>query len=203
MKTCVQCKETKSKDNFYSSKGTKDGFRTECKSCGVENSKQNRNKIIAMWDNGELKRPEYKKCPSCKEIKSSIEFETTKYNRSGLYPYCMDCNKRRFKTLRESKKEQIMYGVIKKRAKDLGLPFDLDKSDIKIPDYCPVLGIKIERNNSAFKGSSPSVDRIIPSKGYTKGNIVVISNRANIIKRDATIDELIKVAKFYSELNLD
>ena len=47
-----------------------------------------------------------------------------------------------------------------------------------------VVGDKTRVNN-------PSIDRIIPSKGYTKGNIRIISNRANILKRDATLEELI------------
>ncbi len=37
---------------------------------------------------------------------------------------------------------------------------------------------------------SPSLDRIDSTKGYTKGNIWVISNRANTLKNDATLSEL-------------
>ena len=33
MKTCTQCKETKSKELFYRNKNTPDGFQHQCKSC--------------------------------------------------------------------------------------------------------------------------------------------------------------------------
>jgi hypothetical protein len=38
--------------------------------------------------------------------------------------------------------------------------------------------------------NSPSLDKIIPSLGYVRGNVQVISQRANSIKRDATLAEL-------------
>lgn len=81
---------------------------------------------------------------------------------------------------------------IKCRAKAKGIPFNLDVSDIIIPDTCPVLGIPIY--SVAGKGTnqhnSPSVDRIDPSKGYVKGNVRIISNRANLLKSNATVEEL-------------
>ncbi len=75
------------------------------------------------------------------------------------------------------------------RAKRRGLPFSIVKEDIVIPEFCPVLGIgivpafgKIRRAN---KDHSPSLDRIIPELGYVPGNVMVISNRANSLKRDS------------------
>ena len=47
--------------------------------------------------------------------------------------------------------------------------------------------------------SSPSLDRIIPSKGYMKGNVVWISMKANSIKQDATASEIHQVAEWYSK----
>lgn len=79
-------------------------------------------------------------------------------------------------------------------AEKRGLQFNLDPSDIVYPDFCPVLGIRIEQNS--IKGpidSSPSLDRIFPERGYVKGNIRVISQRANRIKNDSTSEELEKV----------
>lgn len=48
--------------------------------------------------------------------------------------------------------------------------------------------------------NSPSIDRIDNSKGYIPTNIVVISNRANLLKKDATLDELVAIAEFYDHL---
>lgn len=40
------------------------------------------------------------------------------------------------------------------------------------------------------------MDRIIPELGYTKGNVVVISFRANRLKNDATYEELRALADY-------
>lgn len=54
-------------------------------------------------------------------------------------------------------------------------------------------------NINKTKDNIPSVDRIIPSNGYVNGNIIIVSNRANRIKNDATLDELKKVYEYYRE----
>jgi hypothetical protein len=81
---------------------------------------------------------------------------------------------------------------VKSRAKAFGKDFNLDHSDIVIPDFCPVLGIPLSLNNNGagYHSNSPSLDRIDNSKGYVKGNVRVISARANLLKNDATIEEL-------------
>ena len=73
---------------------------------------------------------------------------------------------------------------------------NIELSDIKIPDTCPVLKIKLDKKNFKAKDNSPSLDKIIPKKGYTKNNISVISHRANTIKSDGRLDEFIKIYKY-------
>lgn len=85
------------------------------------------------------------------------------------------------------------------RAKKFGVPFDIEPDDVVIPEFCPAIGIPIEvtvKGRRGFHPSSPSIDRIVPEKGYVKGNICVISNRANWIKRDATAAELRGIATY-------
>lgn len=94
---------------------------------------------------------------------------------------------------------RYLYYNAKGRAKKLGLPFDIAPEDIVIPTYCPVLGIKIDpvvRGRKGFHPMSPSVDRVIPSRGYVRGNVRVISNRANRLKCDASIDEVRAVLRY-------
>jgi len=87
----------------------------------------------------------------------------------------------------------------RQRAKKYGIPFDLEKSDIVIPEFCPVLGLRIDPAGTGRRGmhpNSPSVDRVVPELGYVKSNIEVICMRANLIKRDATAEELRKLADY-------
>lgn len=89
----------------------------------------------------------------------------------------------------------VLQGA-KGRAKKKGLEFNLEPSDISIPTICPILGIKLERaiGTGLKLDSSPSLDRIDPNKGYIKGNVWVISQKANAMKSNATQEELFNFA---------
>lgn len=97
---------------------------------------------------------------------------------------------------------KVILRNIKYRAKKKGLEFSLTSNDIVVPEYCPVLGIKLEfvRNQNAILcGTSPSIDRVDNTKGYTKDNIQVISMRANHIKRDMSFEEIEKLYFYMKE----
>ena len=66
------------------------------------------------------------------------------------------------------------------------------QEDIIIPDVCPIMGTKFDR---ADKKTAPSIDRIVPSLGYIKGNVQVISTLANQMKWNSTREELIQFCK--------
>ena len=95
-----------------------------------------------------------------------------------------------------------MLGAAKRTTKRRNLPFNLESSDIEIPAVCPVLGIEIRKTLGVGKrtDNSPSLDRIIPERGYVKGNVIVVSWRANRLKQDASIEELRKIADFYQRI---
>ena len=85
------------------------------------------------------------------------------------------------------------------RAREQNIPFDLDDRKIFKPSHCPVLGLEIDYSRGTKKraqNNSPSLDRIIPEKGYVLSNIRVISWRANNLRSDATADELRKVLAY-------
>ena len=88
----------------------------------------------------------------------------------------------------------------KQRAKRTNIEHTITPEDIIIPDYCPVLNIKLDVGDRKIHGNAPSIDRIDNNKGYTKENIMIISNRANMLKNNATLDELILIGKFYQNL---
>ena len=66
-----------------------------------------------------------------------------------------------------------------------------------LDDRCPILGTAFVFG--PFDGRRecvPSLDRIDSKRGYVRGNIAVISWRANTIKNDATLDELQRVVRW-------
>ena len=117
------------------------------------------------------------------ENKNHLNFQRREYNAKNI--------------------ERTMVNSAKRTAKKIGVPFNLTIDDIFIPEFCPVLGIKLIRTRIQRNDATPSIDRIIPKKGYIRENIMIISMRANRIKTDATFEELAKVANFYSHLKLE
>ena len=119
---------------------------------------------------------------------------------------CMQCHKNNTKYYSKThgKSNNIEYQIFhsaKYRAKKFGMKFDIELTDINIPDFCPILDLKLDKRtfkNSNRKPSdnSPALDRINSSLGYVKKNIEVISYRANSIKNDGTIIEHELIAKF-------
>jgi hypothetical protein len=95
--------------------------------------------------------------------------------------------------------EKILWKTAKMRAKKQGVPFDITIEDIgKIPSTCPVLGIPmiIGKGVGSQSDNSPTLDKYIPSLGYTKGNVFIISRKANQIKSSATTDEVSLLLKW-------
>lgn len=83
-----------------------------------------------------------------------------------------------------------------RRAKRAGLPFELSVADVVIPDACPVLGIPLVVGNKRRHDNSPTIDRVVPEKGYVPGNVAVISWRANRIKNNGTAEEHRRIAAY-------
>jgi hypothetical protein len=87
-----------------------------------------------------------------------------------------------------------LYYSSKSRSKKYGLPFDLDVHYIQdlldVGDVCPLLGVPYDDGKY-----TQSLDKIIPELGYTKGNVWIVSYRANSIKNDASLEELQRLTK--------
>lgn len=91
-----------------------------------------------------------------------------------------------------------LLNAARRRAKDNNLEFNITEDDIVIPEICPYLGISLinSRPRGQHRGDIYSLDRIDSSKGYIKGNVEVISHKANTMKSDATPLELTKFAEY-------
>lgn len=97
-----------------------------------------------------------------------------------------------------------LYRNAKSSAITRGLEFNINVTDIIIPTHCPYLGIELTRIvNGGRQETNASLDRIDNNKGYTKDNIQVISSKANFMKRNASIEELITFAKGVLKVHSD
>jgi hypothetical protein len=89
------------------------------------------------------------------------------------------------------------------RAKEADIPFDLDVAYMNEKfgnlTHCPAIGVPLawghwRRIKKGYRPDAPTIDKIIPSKGYVKGNVQVISQRANMMKNDSSLEELSRFA---------
>lgn len=160
-----------------------------------------------------------KVCTKCGEEKPESGFRL--YKESGKFSSaCLDCNRaeqrardraapRRTYTAEQNRTwfEKNYVGYLlsnaKARAKKKRVRFSLTREDIVVPDVCPVLSIPLTISDKGHAtDNSPNLDRLDPSKGYVRGNVVVISNKANRIKNNATSDEVQAVADWMKKKGL-
>lgn len=99
------------------------------------------------------------------------------------------------KKFRVENTAQTLLSYAKVRAKKRNLDFNLEITDISIPDVCPVFKTPFVYGTM----QAASVDRIDPTKGYTKDNIQIISRRANQIKNSASAKELKEFANWVNQ----
>ncbi len=110
-------------------------------------------------------------------------------------------NAQRAREWREAKLVKSMLSQAKRRAAKNGLEFTLIEQDIILNERCPYLNIPLKVNTKGFHCDSYSLDRIDNTKGYVPGNVEVISNLANSMKRNATKEQLLQFAKSILERN--
>ena len=108
------------------------------------------------------------------------------------------------KQYRLENKEMWMCTASKVRAKQKNLPFNLSTEYLKEiwpeDNKCPALGITMKKGDFCVTDHSPTLDRIIPELGYIKGNVQVVSALANRIMSDATVNQVMAVAKHYEKI---
>ena len=167
--TCRQCKEEKELSEFGSYRyKRKDGtisVNSWCKACSAKARREHR----------ATNREHYKQL----NLKSHIKVGKTKAKQTRLV-----------------NREKYIWMSARARAKEKSIPFNIEISDIVIPQVCPLLETPIVRDViDRTNMHVPSLDKIIPSLGYVKGNVRVISFKANMVKNDLTEEQLMTFAK--------
>ena len=158
----------------------------------------------AFYKDPRLKSGLWAKCRVCAE-KAKKEWmalhpEQTKAIAKRHYEKHREDIKAAYAVYRVTHVQNLMFRAAKQRSRMDKLPFNLELSDIVIPEICPILAIPLMISSTGrAMDNSPSLDKIIPELGYVKGNIQVISKKANTMKSNASEHELIAFAGWVAE----
>ena len=155
-----------------------------------------------------------KECGKCNQVLTIDQFyskgKLSKTNIDGYENICKPCHKATWHAHAadpENRKRWLLERI-RSKCKKGNIPFNLTIEDLVVPELCPIFGIPLTfgiKTSDKFRETrgvqtpddSPSVDRIFPKLGYVKGNVVIISYRANVLKSNATPEELQLIAEFY------
>lgn len=147
---------------------------------------------------------ESKKCFKCGEVKPFSEFHKNKCQLDGLSSDCKACHAAYWKRFVMSRPFYSNLSNARRRAKNRGVPFDLTEEYLESiwTGVCPVFQVRLNfpsHGDSKRSTATPSLDRLVPDKGYVPGNVIWISLRANQMKNDGTSEELFRVAEWLQQ----
>lgn len=166
-KTCAKCKQVLPLDNFHKNPASRNGRAPRCKECTRLYPKPS-----AYCNNREQRRGQARTLYHFQKASGTLKKRTYKFTATSY--------------------AKRMWHTARKTATNKDLAFNLTPEDIIIPERCPILGTPLTfiRGKGHRVHTNASIDRIDSSKGYTKDNIWVISYLANVMKQDATKEQL-------------
>ena len=136
-------------------------------------------------------------CWNCRKLEAKLYYWANADRQRKLSKAYSNKNKDKIFKRKLDNPQHYLWLLAKHRAKKNNIPFSIDESDIIIPEFCPVLGLKLIFSNGKHStDASPTLDKFTPELGYVKGNITVISKRANRLKGDANYQEIKKLANW-------
>lgn len=201
MKICINCNLELELTDFHRCSSFKDGYRSTCKTCRKQTTKEyydtNVDKLREKSAKYRREHPEKAKeavkvwCDNNKEYLLEVSRNYYLANKDEI------SQESKLKHRSDPKREMI--NAARRRAKIKQVPFDITTDDILIPEFCPILKLRLMVNSGKPKENSPSLDRIVSELGYVKGNIMVISHLANTMKNKASFEQLVNFAKFILE----
>jgi hypothetical protein len=181
MKTCPKCEEVKEESCFHKDSSNKRGLSSYCKLCSKTYSEAYA--ALAKKQRAEAK--------ALLPVKSDREKKLERARKVR--------DKARVK--RMANPARAIFQTAKAASKRLGRDFSITEEDIVVPEFCPVLGIPLSFAEYGRHDASPALDRIDNSLGYIPGNVIVVSWRANRLKNDASLAEMVALSDFYLNLS--
>ena len=136
------------------------------------------------------------KCRGCENELHNTEFPVRNDRSGRLRPYCYTCvrkiSKARYESHRREEPFKHKCSRAKSRAQHLKVPFDLTPEYLESiwTGVCPVFGVPISLLDQRNNEYAAELDRFIPTKGYTQGNVAFLSRRANRLKNNVSTKEL-------------
>lgn len=136
-------------------------------------------------------------CSKCGDTKSPKDFQ--KNSCGNFLGFCRECRSKGELQRRIENPDTWLSSKLaqyKHRANADGIPFDIDADHIKwlyekqqarcfYTDYPLHWG-----HNPQNKWLATSVDKVVPEKGYVRGNVVLAQTRINAAKSDLTLYEM-------------
>lgn len=108
------------------------------------------------------------------------------------------------RNLRLKNRAMTMVNKARDRAKRKGIPFKLRPEDIEpLPTNCPVFGFELDYERTRSGYNSPTIDRVVNELGYVTNNVIIVSKKANTMKNDGTVQDILALYNFYRELHVD
>ena len=195
-KRCSKCGQVKSLSEFYNQKSQKEGKSPSCKQCAKEYQRKyqagNQSRIRKQQAEYARNHPEAKKRYQRKYEETHAE-EILQRRRTWGHNN-QETNSRARMRRKSDNPAHVLFLQTRSRAKKSNILFTIEETDLFIPETCPVLGIPLRKPGGPRSNNTASVDRLVPSLGYTPRNISVISWRANRLKNDGTAEELHRIA---------
>jgi hypothetical protein len=147
-------------------------------------------------------------CTKCKVLKSIDDSPPDKRESRRNHGYkqaqCRACINEFMKLYHRNNPAKDMVRRSKVRAKKRGLEFNLTVNDITpLPDICPVFGTPLRSGDGTQDPWAYSLDRIDNSKGYVRGNVAVMSYKANRLKNDGSAADHEKIAAWMRQQGID
>ena len=166
-RVCSICKKHKPLSEFYNDKTSKHGLQYKCKSC----KKEYNDNLCPFYKWFLAKRS------NAKII--GIEFTIEPEDIPGV----------KIREVITTSRTNNRHGSFNRKWKSW--------EGVEYPKVCPVFGMELDWGMNGRQPNSPSLDRIDPTKGYVKDNVILISDLANGMKQNATIEQLKQFSRYH------